>query len=75
MRKHHGAAAALAVRVLTAWNYVIRTLAAVVVPGQEPGWYWLHARKALRPTGPGVREAAAEWNRGLDAGSAGGEAP
>ena len=75
MRKHHGPTATLAVRLLTAWNYVIRTLAAVVVPGREPGWYWLHARKALRPTGPGVRETAAEWNRGLDAAAAGGDAP
>jgi GT2 family glycosyltransferase len=74
VRKHHGPAAALVVRLLTAWNYAVRTLAAVVIPGQEPGWYWLHARKALRPTGPGVREAAAEWNRRLDAAAAGGEA-
>jgi len=72
MRKHHGSAAALAVRVLTALNYALRTLAAVVVPGQKPGWYWLHARKALRPTGPGIREAAAAWNRRLD-GAAGNE--
>jgi N-acetylglucosaminyl-diphospho-decaprenol L-rhamnosyltransferase len=66
MRKHHGAAAALAVRVLTAWNYAARTVVAAVVPGQSPGWYWLHARKALRPTGPGIREAAEEHNRRLD---------
>ncbi len=36
MRKHHGAAAALAVRLLTAWNYAVRTVVAAVVPGQEP---------------------------------------
>jgi N-acetylglucosaminyl-diphospho-decaprenol L-rhamnosyltransferase len=67
VRKHHGPAAALAVRVLTAWSYAVRTLAAVVIPGQDPGWFWLHARKALRPTGPGIREAAEEHNRRLDA--------
>ena len=65
MRKHHGAAAALAVRVLTAWSYAIRALAAVFLPGRRPGIYWLHARKALRPTGAGVAEAAAEYNRRL----------
>ncbi len=66
IRKHHGAAAALVVRLLTAWSYAVRTVVAAVVPGQSPGWYWLHARKALRPTGPGIREAAEEHNRRLD---------
>ena len=59
-------AAALAVRLLTAWNYAVRTVVAAVVPGQEPGWYWLHARKALRPSGAGIREAAEEYNRRLE---------
>ena len=58
-------------RALTAWNYVVRALAAAVIPGQQPGWYWLHARKALRPTGPGVREAAEAQNRRLDAAAGG----
>jgi N-acetylglucosaminyl-diphospho-decaprenol L-rhamnosyltransferase len=66
MRKHHGPAAALCVRVLTAWNYAVRAAVALVVPGQEPGWLWLHARKALRPAGEGIREAAAAYNRRLD---------
>jgi N-acetylglucosaminyl-diphospho-decaprenol L-rhamnosyltransferase len=70
MRKHHGPWAALAVRVLTAWNYAVRAAIAAVAPGREPGWYWLHARKALRPSGPGVREAAEEHNRRLDEGAA-----
>ena len=73
IRKHHGAAAALAVRLLTAWNYAVRTVVAAVVPGQEPGWYWLHARKALRPSGPGVREAAEDYNRRLERAGAGGD--
>ncbi len=67
MRKHHGAAAAFVVRVLTAWNYAVRAAFAAVLPGPEPSWYWLHARKALRPQGPGLREAAEERNRQLDA--------
>jgi N-acetylglucosaminyl-diphospho-decaprenol L-rhamnosyltransferase len=59
MRKHHGRAEALAVRVLTAVSYLPRALAALVLPGHDPRWYLLHARKALRPTGEGLREAAA----------------
>jgi GT2 family glycosyltransferase len=66
VRKHHGPAAALAVRALTAWNYAVRALAAIVTPGREAAWFWLHARKALRPSGPGIREAAEERNRRLE---------
>jgi len=58
MRKHHGPAAAAAVRALTALSYLPRALAALILPGHDPRWYLLHARKALRPTGPGVRELA-----------------
>ena len=67
MRKHHGPAAALAVRVLTAWTYAARSLAAIVMPGHDARWYWLHARKALRPAGEGLRESAAAYNARLDA--------
>ena len=42
MRKHHSRPAALAVRVLTAWSYALRALAATVLPGQP----------APRSTGP-----------------------
>ncbi len=49
MRVHHGRAAALAVRVLTAWSYAVRSLAATVLPGRPAGIYWAHARQALRP--------------------------
>jgi GT2 family glycosyltransferase len=70
MRKHHGRLAAAAVRALTAFSYLPRALAALVLPGHDPGWYWLHARKALRPTGEGLREAAEAYNAGLgDAGA------
>ncbi len=67
MRKHHGPVAAAVVRVLTAWTYAVRAAAAVVLPGHDPDWYWLHGLKALRPTGDGLREAAAAYNRALDA--------
>jgi hypothetical protein len=52
------------VRVLTAWTYVLRAGAAVVLPGYDPRRYLLHARQALLPwRGEGVREAAENYNR------------
>ena len=66
MRKHHGPGSAAAVRVLTAWNYAVRAIAALARPGQDPGWFWLHARLALKPKGEGIREAAAAFNARLD---------
>ena len=51
MRKHHGAAAALAVRLLTAWTYGLRALAATVIPKRSPRIMWAHARQALFPSG------------------------
>jgi GT2 family glycosyltransferase len=51
MRKHHGGAAALAVRLLTAWSYAVRALAATVMPRQPMRVYWAHARQALQPDG------------------------
>ena len=71
MRKHHGRLAARAVRWLTAWSYTVRAVAANVRPGADPAWLRIHARLALRPEGEGMREAAAERNRGLDAAEAG----
>jgi len=65
MRKHHSAAAAFAVRWLTAWTYGVRTAAAVVLPGHDPRRYWVHVRATLSPEqGEGLREAAYEHNRG-----------
>jgi N-acetylglucosaminyl-diphospho-decaprenol L-rhamnosyltransferase len=49
MHKHHGGAAAFAVRVLTAWSYAVRTIAAVVTPNRSPRIMWAHARQALFP--------------------------
>jgi GT2 family glycosyltransferase len=59
MRKHHGRAAALTVRVLTAWSYAARALAATAIPGQPAEIYRAHARQALFPArGTGLRERA-----------------
>jgi hypothetical protein len=59
MRKHHGREAALAVRVLTAWSYALRALAAIVIPDRPAGVYRAHARQALFPErGTGLRERA-----------------
>jgi GT2 family glycosyltransferase len=49
MRKHHGRGAALAVRLLSAWSYAVRALAATVTPQQPARVYWAHARQALFP--------------------------
>ena len=60
MRKHHSAAAALAVRALTGWAYALRALAAAAMPGHPSRVYLAHARQALRPAaGEGLRERAA----------------
>jgi GT2 family glycosyltransferase len=59
MRVHRSRAAALAVRVLTAWSYALRALAATVLPGQPARIYWAHARQALLPNrGESIRDRA-----------------
>ena len=59
------AMAAGIVRVLTAWAYAVRSLAALVVPGHNARRYWRHVTATLRPDrGEGLREAAVEHNRG-----------
>jgi len=64
MRKHHSAAAAMAVRWLTAWSYALRALAALALPGHSPERYWRHVTATLMPgRGEGLREAAAQYNR------------
>jgi N-acetylglucosaminyl-diphospho-decaprenol L-rhamnosyltransferase len=64
MRKHHSAAAARAVRWLTACAYALRALAAAALPGRSPRRYWRHVTATLRPQrGEGLREAAARYNR------------
>jgi N-acetylglucosaminyl-diphospho-decaprenol L-rhamnosyltransferase len=59
MRKHRGRFAALAVRILTAWSYALRALAAVVLPNQPARVYLAHARQALFPNrGESIRDRA-----------------
>ena len=59
MRKHHGPVATLAVRLLTAWSYAVRALAATVRPGRSPRIMWAHARQALFPDrGESIRDRA-----------------
>jgi N-acetylglucosaminyl-diphospho-decaprenol L-rhamnosyltransferase len=59
MRKHHGDGAALAVRILTAWSYAVRALAAMAMPKQPARVYWAHARQALNPgRGTSIADAA-----------------
>jgi hypothetical protein len=61
MRKHHGRAAALVVRALTAWSYAVRALAASVIAEQPAGVYWAHARVALLPKrGESIRDRAGD---------------
>lgn len=61
MRKHHGWAGALAVRVLTAWSYAVRAAVATVLPGHPGRVYWAHARQALFPQRRrSIRDAALE---------------
>ncbi len=65
MRKHHGPAAALAVRWLTAWTYAVRSVLAVAAPGHDPRRYRRHVTATLFPRrGEGLAEAAADFNRG-----------
>jgi N-acetylglucosaminyl-diphospho-decaprenol L-rhamnosyltransferase len=59
MRKHHDRAAALAVRVLTAWFYAVRALIAAGRPGLPADVYRAHARQALFPArGTSLRDRA-----------------
>jgi N-acetylglucosaminyl-diphospho-decaprenol L-rhamnosyltransferase len=63
MRKHYSRPVALAARILWAWSYVPRAIAAAFLSGHDPGWYRLHARQALCPSrGEGMREAADAYN-------------
>src|SRR4249919_2944494 len=59
MRKHHGRASALAVRLLTAWSYALRALAATVLPNRPAKVFWAHARQAIFPNrGESLRDRA-----------------
>jgi N-acetylglucosaminyl-diphospho-decaprenol L-rhamnosyltransferase len=59
MRKHHSRPAAAAVRLLTAWSYTLRALAAAVMPRRSARVMWAHARQALFPSrGQSLRDRA-----------------
>jgi N-acetylglucosaminyl-diphospho-decaprenol L-rhamnosyltransferase len=59
MRRHDSAPAAFAVRLLTAWAYAVRALAALFLPRHPAGVYLAHARQALRPgRGESLRDIA-----------------
>ncbi len=63
MRKHHGLVAALAVRVLIAWSYLVRML--VALAARRPTWrrYRRDVTAALWPArGEGLREGAQTRN-------------
>jgi N-acetylglucosaminyl-diphospho-decaprenol L-rhamnosyltransferase len=64
VRKHHGRAAALAVRALTAWSYAVRAAVAAILPGRPARVYWAHARQALCPgRGEGIRDrVGSRWS-------------
>ena len=65
MLKHHGPGAARAVRWLTAFTYAVRALLATGLPGHDPRRYRRHVTATLFPgRGEGLREAAADFNRG-----------
>lgn len=56
MRKHHGRAGALAVRLLTAWAYALRALVALALPRHSARRYARHAYHSLFPRrGEGLR--------------------
>jgi N-acetylglucosaminyl-diphospho-decaprenol L-rhamnosyltransferase len=70
LRKHLGRAQAALLRPLLALPYLLRAVAALVLPGHSSRRYWLHARQALRPgRGEGIREAAEAYNRRMEQGT------
>jgi len=61
-RKHHSAAGARAAALLTGAQYAVRGL----IRARDRDFrarMSLHARDAMRVTGPGLRELAEDWNR------------
>jgi N-acetylglucosaminyl-diphospho-decaprenol L-rhamnosyltransferase len=65
-RKHGMHLTRLVWKVCWTWAYLVRAVAAAVLPGRDPRRYLLHARQELMPgRGDGIREAAEAHNRGL----------
>jgi GT2 family glycosyltransferase len=72
MRKHHSPAAALTVRVLTAWAYGLRTLASLFMRNAPTPVYKAHTRQALFPyKGESLADRAKNRGSGSPKGDAG----
>lgn len=70
LRKHHDRFTAISVRLLTAWAYALRALAATLLPGHSAKRYWFHVTATLRPNqSEGIREAAHQFNAHHEAGA------
>lgn len=64
---HHGAFVAWCCRPFAAAPYLLRAIAAIVLPGHSPRRYWWHVEATLRPHhGEGIREAADAFNAALE---------
>jgi N-acetylglucosaminyl-diphospho-decaprenol L-rhamnosyltransferase len=64
--KHGMTATRLVWKLCWTWAYLVRALAAAVLPGRDPRRYLLHARQELMPSrGEGIREAAEAHNQAL----------
>ena len=65
LRKHERPVTVAAVRLLTAYTYALRAIAALALPGHDPRRYWRHVTATLHPTrGEGIREAAERLDSG-----------
>jgi GT2 family glycosyltransferase len=65
-RKHGLTATRLVWKACWTWAYLVRALAAALLPGRDPRRYLLHARQELTPgRGEGIRDAAEAHNRAL----------
>jgi GT2 family glycosyltransferase len=63
-RKHRMPVARALWRVCWTWAYLVRAVAATVLPGHSARRYLMHARQQLDPShGEGLRELAEEYNR------------
>jgi GT2 family glycosyltransferase len=63
-RKHRMPVSRALWRLCWTWAYLVRAVAATVLPGHSPRRYLMHARQQLNPArGEGLRELAEEYNR------------
>ena len=65
-KKHGMTLTRLVWKACWTWAYLVRALAAALLPGRDPRRYLLHARQELFPgSGEGIRDAAEAHNRAL----------